>query len=196
MLELGCGGAQWSVALAACGARPVGLDLSSGQLAHARRHADAARVAVPLVQASGEAVPLRDAGFDVVFADHGAPSFCEPGRLVAEAARVLRPGGRFAFCATTPLVYLTWDQRRERQSRKLRRGAFGRRRFAFGEGTVDFVPSTGEWIRLFRRHGLTVEDVVELRPSEGATTTYVDFVPYRWARRWPAEQVWVTSRQR
>jgi 2-polyprenyl-3-methyl-5-hydroxy-6-metoxy-1,4-benzoquinol methylase len=43
ILELGCGGAQWSVALARAGARVIGLDLSERQLAHARR----------LVQASG-----------------------------------------------------------------------------------------------------------------------------------------------
>src|SRR5260370_27817321 len=32
ILELGCGAAQWSVALAQVGARPVGLDLSERQL--------------------------------------------------------------------------------------------------------------------------------------------------------------------
>jgi SAM-dependent methyltransferase len=36
VLELGCGGAQWSVALARAGARVIGLDLSERQLAHAR----------------------------------------------------------------------------------------------------------------------------------------------------------------
>src|SRR5271166_6408412 len=37
ILELGCGAARWSIALAQEGARPVGLDFSSRQLAHARR---------------------------------------------------------------------------------------------------------------------------------------------------------------
>ena len=35
VLEFGCGGAQWSTALARNGARPVGFDLSERQLAHA-----------------------------------------------------------------------------------------------------------------------------------------------------------------
>jgi hypothetical protein len=48
----------------------------------------------------------------------------------------------------------------------------------------------GEWIRLFRANGLVVEDLVELRPPEGATTTYTEFTSYEWARRWPAEQIW------
>src|SRR6185503_1093575 len=37
VLEFGCGAAQWSVALARAGARPVGLDQSRAQLRHARR---------------------------------------------------------------------------------------------------------------------------------------------------------------
>jgi hypothetical protein len=60
----------------------------------------------------------------------------------------------------------------------------------FGEGTVDFQVPHGEWIRLLRDHGLAVEDLIELRAHEDATTTYDDFVPDVWARRWPAEQIW------
>src|ERR1700736_699806 len=37
VLELGCGAAQWSIALAKRGARCVGLDNSARQLEHARR---------------------------------------------------------------------------------------------------------------------------------------------------------------
>ena len=54
ILEYGCGAAQWSIALAAEGARPVGVDLSDRQLVHARRLAREAEVELPLVQADGE----------------------------------------------------------------------------------------------------------------------------------------------
>jgi 2-polyprenyl-3-methyl-5-hydroxy-6-metoxy-1,4-benzoquinol methylase len=70
VLELGCGGARWSVALARTGARVVGLDLSGRQLDHARRLLQETGVRVPLVQASSEALPLADASFDVVFCDY------------------------------------------------------------------------------------------------------------------------------
>ena len=189
-LELGCGAAQWSIALALGGTRAVGLDQSASQLAHARRMIGHAGVDVPLVLASATATPLADASFDVVFCDHGAMSFCDPRLTVPEVARVLRPGGLLAFCATTPLVYWTWDTRRERQSRRLRHAAFARRRWDSEEGTVDYAPSAGEWIRLFRASGLVVEDCVEMRAPKGATTSYAGFVPYRWARRWPAEHIW------
>ncbi len=48
----------------------------------------------------------------------------------------------------------------------------------------------GEWIRLFRRSGLVVEDLIEVRPPEGAESTYVDARTTAWARQWPMEQIW------
>src|SRR5215475_11763824 len=50
VLELGCGGAQWSIGLAALGTQIVGLDLSTAQLAYARASAPK----LPLVLANGE----------------------------------------------------------------------------------------------------------------------------------------------
>jgi SAM-dependent methyltransferase len=190
VLELGCGAGQWSIALAGDGARPVGLDQSLVQLKHAWGNREAASVAVPFVAASAEAAPFRNASFDVVFCDHGALSFCDPAVTMPEVARVLRPSGLLAFCQATPLVYLTWDERRQRQDTRLHRSYSELGRMYFGEGTMDFQLPHGEWIRLLRDHGFVVEDLIELRPPDGATTTYDDFVPDDWARRWPAEQIW------
>jgi SAM-dependent methyltransferase len=190
VLEYGCGAAQWSVALVLAGARVTGLDLSRGQLRHARANVDAAGARVALVQASGEAVPFGSASFDVVFCDHGAMSFCDPQLTVPEVARVLRRGGLFAFCASTALLYLTYDATRDKQTRQLKLPYDELGRMAFGEGTIDFVLPPGEWVRLFRAHGFVIEDLVELLAAPDAKTTYTDFVPKRWAARWPAEQIW------
>ena len=100
------------------------------------------------------------------------------------------------FCLTTPLVYLTYDAARDRQTRRLLTRWEPEWRFDAVEGTIDFVWSAGAWIRVFRRHGFDVDDLVELVPPKGATTTYTDFVPYKWARRWPAEQIWCVTRRR
>src|ERR1700709_1164421 len=54
VLELGCGAAQWSIALHALGARVTGLDNSSRQLEHARELMAAAKADFPLVHASAE----------------------------------------------------------------------------------------------------------------------------------------------
>jgi ubiquinone/menaquinone biosynthesis C-methylase UbiE len=123
VLELGCGAAQWSIALAGDGARSVGIDLSAKQLRHARR---AAR-ALPLVQGSAEELPFADRAFDVVFCDHGAMGFADPDRTVPEVSRVLRPGGRLVFAVVSPLMFMCWNPKTERVDRRLHAEWFGMR---------------------------------------------------------------------
>src|SRR5262249_35814 len=164
VLELGCGAAQWSIALAGLGGRPVGLDQSLVQLKHAVANRETAGAAVPLVAGGGEAVPFRDASFDVVCWDHGALRFCPPAVAGPGGSRLLRPGGLLAFSQTTPLLYLTWDERRQHQDTRLHRSYFDLGRLDLGDGTVDFQVPHGEWFRMFREHGFLVEDLIELRP--------------------------------
>ena len=194
VLELGCGAAQWSIALAKLGARPVGLDLSPRQLDHARRAVTEAGVDFPLVEASAEEVPLADESFDVVFCDHGAFNFADPTRLVPECARLLRSGGLLAFNTPSPLADLVYDAEGDRIVDRLVNDYFGLRRFEDHE-EVSFQLPYGEWIRLLRANGFVVEDLIEIRPPEGASTTY-DFAPLEWARRWPAENIWKARRGR
>jgi SAM-dependent methyltransferase len=191
VLELGCGAAQWSVALAERGARAIGLDVSHAQLLHARR----SEPTLPLVHANGEQLPFSDNCFDIVFCDHGALSFCDPDVSVPECARVLRSGGLLAFCCTHPMLYLTWDDAREQQTSKLHIDYSQLGRMALDEGTIDWVLPPGAWIRVLRANGLEIEGLVELCASEGASTTYVEFAPPKWARRWPAEWIWKARRR-
>jgi SAM-dependent methyltransferase len=189
VLELGCGAARWSIALARKGARPIGLDLSDRQLTHARRAVTRARVSVPLVQATAERLPFADGEFDVVFCDHGAFTFSDPALAVPAAARVLRPGGLLAFSQDTPIHFVSWDEKRQRYGRELRGDYFDMRSDPSEVSVVYNLPY-GEWIRLFRESGLVLEDLIELRPPQGATTTYEDYDDVEWARRWPAEHIW------
>jgi len=191
VLEFGCGAAQWSIFLRKRGARAVGIDLAARQLWHARRLSAEFGIPVPLVQATAERTPFRDETFDVVFCDHGAMTFADPYRTVPEAARVLRPGGRFAFNMTTPLMLMCWDDGEDRLDERLHADYFGMHRFQDPDGEVEFQLGYGDWIRLFRSNGLEVRDLVELRAPEVGETTYVDFAPRSWSRRWPAEHVWV-----
>ncbi|HEX5563277.1 MAG TPA: class I SAM-dependent methyltransferase [Nocardioidaceae bacterium] len=104
VLEVGCGAAQCARWLRTRGARAVGLDLSLRQLQHARRLDDATGTAVPVVAGTATALPFADDSFDVVFSAFGALQFVEDAdRAVAEAARVLRAGGTFAFSVTHPV---------------------------------------------------------------------------------------------
>jgi len=189
VLELGCGAARWSIALAKHGACPVGLDVSARQLEHARKNMRDAGVDFPLVRSSAESVPLSDASFDIVFCDHGAMTFCDPLRTVPEASRLLRQNGLLAFSAATALLNVCWNESADRVDDRLHANYFEQRRFEDAD-TVNFSLPHGEWIALFRKNGFVIEDLIELRPPENATTTYTDYVPLEWARAWPAEQIW------
>jgi len=189
ILELGCGAAQWSIALARRGARPVGLDLSERQLEHARRLIAEAGVEVPLIHGSAEAVPRPDASFDIVFCDHGAMTFADPYLTVPEAARLLRPGGLFAFNHHSPIQTICWPLDAERVGDRLALDYFGMHVIDDGE-EISFQLPYGDWIRLFRANGFIVEDLIEPRPAADATSTYRDEAELAWGRRWPAECIW------
>jgi ubiquinone/menaquinone biosynthesis C-methylase UbiE/ribosomal protein S18 acetylase RimI-like enzyme len=189
ILELGCGAARWSIWLARSGARPVGFDATRSQLDKARRLVARERVRIPLVQGNAERLPWRDAAFDVVFCDWGAMTFCDPAKTVPECSRVLRPGGRLVFSTASPLRYVAFDQRRDRQSRRLERSYFDLERVRLGE-TVEFQLPYGAWIGLFARSGLVVERLLETRPHPAWRSTYVDRRDARWARDWPMEAIW------
>jgi ubiquinone/menaquinone biosynthesis C-methylase UbiE len=195
VLELGCGAARWSAALAARGARAVGIDVSGNQLAEARRKLARRRPPVELVQGSAEELPFRDEAFDVAFCDHGAMEFADPERTVPEAARVLRPGGVLAFSIASPLLFMCWNPKTEKIEQTLH-GDYFRMRSDTYEESIQFQLPYGEWIRLFRTHGLEVEELIHLRPSPRATTSYDDYIDLEWARRWPAEDLWRVRKRR
>jgi SAM-dependent methyltransferase len=194
VLEYGCGAAHWAAALARDGARVVALDQSRSQLRHAATTVRAID-GVDLVCASGEATPFASESFDLVFCDHGAMSFCDPARSVPEVARLLRPTGRLVFNKATLLLYLTWDPAKQRQTKKLHASPFEQVQWSFESGTIDFQLSYGEWLRTFRDAGFDVVDLVELRAPTDGETTYDEFVPFDWARRWPAEEIWVLRKR-
>ncbi len=106
VVELGCGTAYFSAWLAKRGARPVGVDPTPAQLATARRMQKETGIEFPLVEAAAEAVPLPDASFDLALSEYGASLWAAPERWLAEAARLLRPGGRLVFLTNSVLVIL------------------------------------------------------------------------------------------
>jgi SAM-dependent methyltransferase len=193
-LELGCGACQFGIKVAMRGAKVTGLDFSENQLAGALPNMEETGVRFPLVRASAEELPFEDASFDLVFCDHGATSFTDPHLTIPEAARVLRPGGFLVFDMATPLIWMAWGEDPDGgpPTNELRTPYFGMGRVEAADPnwhTVEWQLTYGDWIRLFRRSGFTVEDLIELRPAEGATTTY-DFAPLAWARDYPGEHIW------
>jgi SAM-dependent methyltransferase len=195
ILELGCGAAQWSILLELAGARPVGIDNSERQLDHAREALAAAGVDFPLIHAAAEEIPLPDASFDIVFADHGANRFADPAHWMPEAARLLRPGGLLAFNGSTPFEVMCWNDSAERMEPFLHLDYFGLHRTEDDDGPVQFELPYGNWIRLFRANGFEILEVREIQPPPDAVSTYRNREETEWARKWPMEQIWRARRE-
>jgi SAM-dependent methyltransferase len=194
VLDLGCGVAYFSAWLARRGARVIGLDVTPAQLATARRMQAEFGLAFDLVEASAEDVPLADDSFDLVLSEYGASIWCDPAAWIPEAARLLRPGGRLVFLRNSTLVILCSPDE-GRVEERLARPQFGMRRFEW-DGGVEFHLAHGDWIALLRSAGFDVERLVELQaPAEAADHPYYDFVGAEWARRWPAEEIWVARKR-
>jgi SAM-dependent methyltransferase len=101
VLELGCGmGALWreNAERMPAGWRVVLSDFSPGMLRDARPGLDAAR-RFTYLGADAQAIPLADATFDGVIANHMLYHVSDVPKAVAEIHRVLKPGGRF-YAAT------------------------------------------------------------------------------------------------
>jgi SAM-dependent methyltransferase len=94
VLDVATGGGHAAKAVAPHVACVVATDLTAPMLAAARRHLqDAGCRNVVYVRADAEDLPFPDAAFDAVTCRLAAHHFPQPRRFLAEAARVLRPGG-------------------------------------------------------------------------------------------------------
>ena len=195
-IELGCGTAYVSAWLARRGARVVGIDNSERQLATARRLQKQYGLYFPLLHGNAEAVPYPDQSFDFAISEYGACLWADPQRWVPEAARLLRPGGQLVFLTNSFLLTLCIPAEDGiAATDRLLRAAFGVYRVEWpGDPAVEFHLSHGDWLRLLRRSGFDIDDLVEVRPTADATTRY-PFVTLEWARQWPCEEVWKARRR-
>jgi len=192
VVEIGCGTAYFSAWLARRGARPVGVDPTPAQLETARRAQRETGVQFPLVEGIGEQVPLPDAAFDIVLSEYGASLWADPARWIPEAARLLRPGGRLLFLTNSVLGHLCAPDVGN-VTERLERPQFGMYKTNWPDETgTEYNLAHGDWIRLLRKHGFEIEDLIELQvPPTAKTHEYYDFVNADWGRKWPAEEIWV-----
>jgi SAM-dependent methyltransferase len=98
VLDLGCGGGHVSFCAAARVAEVIAYDLSADMLAAvARVAAERGYANITTKQGRAEALPFPDTHFDVVLSRYSAHHWHGFGQALAEARRVLRPGGRALF---------------------------------------------------------------------------------------------------
>jgi SAM-dependent methyltransferase len=93
LLDVATGPGFIAAAAAARGATVTGLDFSPAMIADARtRHRG-----ITFQEGDAEALPFADGSFDTVVMNFGHLQLARPDTAIAEAHRVLRPGGRYAF---------------------------------------------------------------------------------------------------
>lgn len=97
VLDLGCAGGFMSEALAQRGARVTGIDPAQEAIAAAKTHATATGLNIRYDVGVGEALPYADESFDHVVCVDVLEHVHDLTKVLAEIARVLRPGGLFFF---------------------------------------------------------------------------------------------------
>jgi ubiquinone/menaquinone biosynthesis C-methylase UbiE len=199
VLELGSGAAACSRWLSRQGADPIALDLSAGMLRQARAASDRSGVTVPLVQADALALPFPDATFDIVCTAFGAvPFVADSGAVMREVARVLRPGGTWAFSITHPMRWIFWDEPGE-EGLVARNSYFDRRPYVEqdGAGSVTYVEqhrTLGDRVRELVAAGFVLRDLVEPEWPAGHEQVWGQWSPLR-GRLFPGTAIFVADRR-
>ena len=192
LLDVGCGTGSYTAALAERGWDVTGVDVSEDMLRRAQDRG------VRTVRADGASLPFGDASFDVMFTAFGAvPFVADSAAIMAEAARVVRPGGRWVFATTHPIRWsfpddpgpdgLTatmtyWDRTPYVE-------------FA-DDGTPTYVEhhrTLGDRVREIAAAGLRLVDVVEPEWPDGRTTVWGQWSPLRGAL-FPGTAIFVCRR--
>lgn len=104
VLEIGVGLGSDHEQFARAEARLTGVDLTPRAIEHSRKRLALAGLTSDLKVANAEALPFADASFDHVYSWgvlHHSP---DTPRAIAEAMRVLRPGGSFVI-----MIYNKWS---------------------------------------------------------------------------------------
>ncbi|NWJ96155.1 MAG: class I SAM-dependent methyltransferase [Chloroflexi bacterium] len=202
VLELGCGGGQWTLRLARQGARCTGQDISDAQIEYARDFVAQAEIKPPgqaLFQ-QGNAEDLSawpDESFDIVFSNFGAVGFVDIEKCFKEVGRVLRKGGLFAFSWLSPFFDCLADEGDNQL--EIVRSYFDRQPMVaesvWPDGShtyyVQFHHTLGDWQQAIKTAGLLVVDIIELEPqrSDWRESTWTN-VPWYKVSMVPGTTIW------
>ncbi len=178
ILDLGCGMGGFAVAARLAGARVTALDYNQAYCVITGVRGDQYDLDLPVVRGAGEALPLPDSYYDVVTAWDVLEHVQRPEHLLAEIARVLRPGGWVLMTAINrcawrdPHYHLPLINYLPRPIAELLIDALGRskRRAAFRDrqrlSEMHYYTWRG-FQRLADQYGLTAIDLDEQRVRRG-----------------------------
>lgn len=188
-LDIGCGEGHNTRLLADRGARVTAVDISERFIGHARRSEEETPRGIDYRVASAVELPFADAAFDFAVAFMSLMDVPETDRVLAEAHRVLKPGGFLQFSICHP-CFDTPHRRNLRdadgRTRAIEVGEYFRPPTgAVGEWTFSNAPeemrrrlpkfrtpnfrrTLSEWLNLLVATGFRIEFAAEPRPTDEA----------------------------
>ncbi len=202
-LDLGCGEGYNTRLLARRGAEMTALDLCPSFLRAAREEEVREPLGIRYLLGDAQRLPLAAAAFDFACAFMSLMDMPEPGAVLAELWRVIKPGGFLQFsishpCTDTVLRRWVTDDDGERTGLEIDgyfesphgdvgRWCFGHATEAERESFGDFVIprfhlTLSEWINLLIDHGFRLERLAEPRADSEALARHPDLA---WTRRVP-----------
>jgi ubiquinone/menaquinone biosynthesis C-methylase UbiE len=169
VLELGCGGAQCSIAFAKQGATAIAVDFSVEQLAFAHHLCEAEDVKVDLRQGDmADLAFLRADSVDLVFSAFAFQYVEDLNRIFRQVHRVLKIGAPLVFSLPHP-AYAMIDDDAE-PDLLVRRSYFDRSPIDFKWGGVEFTAYHHTFAELYMgliRASYRVDLVLEPEPING-----------------------------
>ena len=167
VLELGCGGAQCSIAFAKQGASAIGVDFSAEQLAFARRLCDREGVKVELHHGDlADLAFVRAETIDLVFSAYAFGYVEDLGRVFRQVHRILKTGAPFVFSLPHPAYHMIDDDDPE-QPLLIRRSYFDRTPIDFawnGTTFTDYPHTVTDIFMGLSRAGFDVDYLLEPEP--------------------------------
>lgn len=186
VLELGCGGAQCSIAFAKQGATAIGIDFSREQLDFAKRLCDREGVKVELHLGDlADLAFIRADSIDLAFSAYAFGFVEDLNRVFRQVHRVLKPGAPLVFSLPHPAYDMIDDDDPE-QPLLIRRSYFDTTPIDYewnGIPFTDYRHTIADLVTFLNRASFRIDHVLEPEPVSSGPRSAAWRDTFRWVPR-------------